>query len=76
MEEESYEELAFLETLFKQSMERSLYWYIGNILILTNTYTTGLTTKKIARKVLFPPFLIEDIPLLQIKMTYTKKTLG
>ena len=42
---------------------------------LTNTYTTALTTKKIGRKVLFPPCLIEHIPLSQIKMTYTKKTL-
>ena len=33
-------------------MEKSLYWYIGNLHILTNTYTTALTTKQVARKVL------------------------
>ena len=48
-------------------MERSLYWYIGSLHILTNTYTTALTTKQVARKVLFPPCLIEHIPLSQIK---------
>ena len=31
-------------------------------------------TKEVARKVLFPPCLIQHIPLSQIKMTYTKKT--
>ena len=39
-----------------------------------NTYTTAHTTKQVAKKVLFPPpGLIKYIPLLQIKMTYTKK---
>ena len=52
-------------------MERSLYWYIGSLHILTSTYTTALTAKQVARKVLFPPRLIEHIPLSQIKMTYT-----
>ena len=37
MEEESNGELAFLETW---TMQRSLYWYIGGLHILTNTYTT------------------------------------
>ena len=55
-------------------MERFLYWYIGSLHILTNTYTTALTIKQVARKVLFPPCLMEHIPLSQIKMTYTKKT--
>ena len=41
----------------------------------SNTYTTAVTTKQVVMKVLFPPFLIEHIPLSQIKMTYTKKTL-
>ena len=36
-------------------MERSLYWYIGSLRILTNTYTTALTTKQGVRKVLFTP---------------------
>ena len=35
-------------------MGRSLYWYIGSLYILTNTYTTALTTKQVAKKVLFP----------------------
>ena len=43
--------------------------------VLTNTYTTALTTKQVVRKVVFPPCLIEHIPLSQIKMTYIKKTL-
>ena len=39
---------------------------------MNNTYITALTTKQVANKVLFPPCLIEHIPLSQIKMTYTK----
>ena len=34
-------------------MEKSLYWYIGCLHILANTYTTVLTTKQVARKVCF-----------------------
>ena len=75
MEEEGNGELAFLDTLLKRNNGETLYWYIGSLRILTNTYTTSLTTKQVARKVLFPPCLIEHIPLSQIKMTYTKKTL-
>ena len=29
-------------------MERSLCWYIGSLRILTNTFTTVLTTKQVA----------------------------
>ena len=36
-------------------MERSLYWYIGRLCILINTYTTALNTKQVVRKALFPP---------------------
>ena len=54
-------------------MERSLYWYMGSLHILTNTHTTALTTKQVARKVLFPPCLIEHISLSQITMAYTQK---
>ena len=71
MEEESNGELAFLDTLLKGNngeISESLH-------ILTNTYTTTLTTKQNAKKLLFPPFSIEHIPLSQIKKTYTKKTL-
>ena len=32
-------------------MERALYWYIGRLHILTNTYITALTTTEVARKV-------------------------
>ena len=28
-------------------MKRSLYWYIGSLRILTNTYTTALSTKQV-----------------------------
>ena len=31
-------------------MERSLYWNIGSLHILTNTYTAAFTTKQVARK--------------------------
>ena len=30
-------------------MEKSLYWYIGSLHILSNTYTTALTTKQVDR---------------------------
>ena len=74
MEEESNGELAFLDTLLKRNN--------GEISVLvyrkpthTDTYyTTALTTKQVVRKVLFPPCLIEHIPLSQIKLTYIKKT--
>ena len=59
MEEESNGKLAFLDTLLKRINEEF--------------YTTALTTKKVARKVLFPPCLIEHIRLLQIKMISIKK---
>ena len=75
MEEESNGELAFLDTLLKWNNGEISVLVIGSLHILTNTYTTDLTTKQVARKVLFPPCLIEYIPLSQIKMTYTKKTL-
>ena len=48
-------------------MEISLYWYIGSLRILTNAYTAALTTKQDARKLLFPPYLTEHIPLSQKK---------
>ena len=69
MEEESNRELAFLDTLLKRNNGN------GSLHILFNTYTTALINKQDARKMLFPPCLIEHIPLSQIKMTYTKKML-
>ena len=53
-------------------MERFRFWQIGSLCILNNTYTTALITKQVARKMFFPPCLIEHIALSQIKMTYTK----
>ena len=44
-------------------MGRSLYWYIESLRILTNTYTTALTSKPVIRKVLRPPYVIEHTPL-------------
>ena len=69
MEEKSNGELGFLDTLLKRNN--------GQISILVyrkpthtgNRYTLALTTKQVARKVLFPPCLIEHIPLSQIKIT-------
>ena len=75
MEEESNGELAFPDTLLKRNNGEIPVLVLGSLHILTNTYTTALTTKQFARKALFPPCLIEHIPLSQIKMTYTKKTL-
>ena len=53
-------------------MERSLYWYMENLRILTNAYTTALTTEQVAKKMCFPPCLIEHIPLSHMQRTYTK----
>ena len=67
MGEESNEEPTFLDTLLKRNngilLYYILYWYIGSLCILTITYTTALTTKRVTRKVFFPPFLIDHIPL-------------
>ena len=85
MEEESNGELAFLDTLLKRNngeISVLVYrkpthtdQYLHYIAFIFCTYTTALTTKQVVRKVLFPPCLIEHIPLSQIKMTYIKKTL-
>ena len=75
MEEESNGELAFLDTLLKQNNGEISVLVYRSLHILTNTYTTALATKQIERKVLFPPCLIEHIPLSQKKVTYTRKTL-
>ena len=75
MEEESNGELAFLDTLLKRNNRQISVLVYRSLHILTNTYTTALTTKQVARKLLSPPCLIEHIPLSQIKMTYTKKIL-
>ena len=75
MEEESNGKLEFLNTLLKRNN--------GEISVLvyrkpthTDRYLNYSShDQKVARKVLFPPCLIEHIPLSQIKMTYIKKTL-
>ena len=63
----------FLDTLLKGNNGETSVLVYRSLHILTNTYTTALTTKQVARKVLLPPYLIEHIALSQIKMTYTKK---
>ena len=68
MEEESNGELAFLDALLKRNNREMVYKKPTD----TDQY---LHYKQVARKVLFPTSLIEHIPLSQIKMTYTKKTL-
>ena len=68
MEEESNGELAFLDALLKRNNREMAYKKPTD----TDQY---LHYKQVARKVLFPTSLIEHIPLSQIKMTYTKKTL-
>ena len=75
MEEESAGELAFLDTLLKRNnVEISVLVYRKPT--HTDQYLHySSTTKKVARKVLFSPCLIEDISLSQIKMTCTKKRL-
>ena len=63
MEEESNGELAFLDKLLKRNN--------GNKLPLrTIQYLhTAFTTREVAKKVLFPPCLIEYVPLLPMKVT-------
>ena len=75
MEEESNGGLAFLDTLLKRNNEK-----ISVLVYRKSTHTdqyihSALTMKEIAMKMLFPPCLIQHIPLSRIQMTYTKKTL-
>ena len=73
MEEKNDGETAFLNTLLKQEIikERSQYWHKGSLSLLTNTYNCNESVMKVS----FSPCLIEHIPLLSIKMTFTKKVL-
>ena len=59
----------FLTLCWTGVMEGYLYWYIGSLCILTNACPRALTIKQVARKVLFPPCLIEHISLSPIKKT-------
>ena len=63
MKEESNGEQALLDTSLKQFNEKISALVHRKLRILTNTYTTALTTKQDVTKVLFPPCLIENIPL-------------
>ena len=69
MEKESNGKLALFDTIETEKKERSLYWFIRSLHMLTNTYATTLTTKNFARKMLFPLCLIEHILLSPIKKT-------
>ena len=46
----------FLTLYWNEINKRSLYLYIATLHMLTNTYTTALTTKQAVRKV-FPPLV-------------------
>ena len=46
MEEESNAELAFFDTLLPGNNKKTLYWFIGSLGILTNTYTATQTSCK------------------------------
>ena len=66
MEEESNGELAFRATLLKRKNGKISVLVYKNLRLLTNT--SVLITKQVARKLLFPPCLIEHIPLSPIKI--------
>ena len=57
-------------TEFLNIMERSSYWYIGSLLLLSNTYTTAFTTKQVVWKMLLTPCLY---PIINNKDDFTKK---
>ena len=46
-------------TMEEENNGEILFWYIGSLHILSNTYTKALTTTQVAREELFPPCLIE-----------------
>ena len=63
MEEESNGELAFLDTLLKRNNGKISVLAYRKPTHTDQSYTTTRTTKQVARKVLFPPCLIEHTPL-------------
>ena len=69
MKEESNEELELLDTLLKRNYGKISVLVYKIIRIMTNAFTTALTTKKVTSKVLLPPCLRDNIPLSQINMT-------
>ena len=74
MEKESNGELAFLGTLLKPNNgEISVLLYRKPTQTDQNLHYNS-HHQKVARK-MFPPYLIQHIPLSLIKMTYAKKTL-
>ena len=75
MEEETNWQLAFLGTLLKRNN-----WEISVLVYKKPTQTDqnlhySSHHQASCKESVAPPCLIEHIPLLQIKMTYTKKTL-
>ena len=62
MEKETDGELDFFDTLLKRSNEKISVLVYRNPMHPVNTYTTVLTTKQVARKVLLPSCVIEHLP--------------
>ena len=76
MEEENNGELAFLDTLLKRNNgEISLLVYRKPTLTDQYLHYSLHHQTSYKRKMLFPACWIKYIPLSQIKMIYTKKTL-
>ena len=69
-EEESNGQQTFFDALLKQNNGKiSVLVYRRLTHTEQNTYTTTSTIKLVVRKLLFPPCLVEHIPLSPIKMT-------
>ena len=47
----------------KTAISKDKFLDVVNLVLTTTWYTTAVTTKQVARKVLLPPCLIEHIPL-------------
>ena len=70
MGKESNDELTFRDTLFKRNNGKVSELLYGKPTQTDQyTYTTALITKQVVRKVLFPPFFIEHIPVPPLKIT-------
>ena len=63
MEEESNKELAFLISTL----------YIGSLRIITNIFTSALTTKQVVRKVFFCSLFNGALSIITIKNNLTKQ---
>ena len=62
MEKETDGELDFLDTLLKRSNKKISVLVYRKPMHPVNNSTTVLTTKQVARKVLLPCCVIEDLP--------------